>query len=36
MDEDLNKENNKDKDVELVNLTIKREPPKPLEEEEGF
>ena len=35
-DKDLDKEDDKDKDTKLVNLTIKREPYKPLEEEEGF
>ena len=35
-DEDLNKEDNKDKNIELANPTIKRKPYKPLEEEEGL
>ena len=36
LDKDLDKEDNKDKNTELVDLTIKREPYKPLEEEKGF
>ena len=36
LDKDLDKEDNKDKNAELVDLTIKREPYEPLEEEEGF
>jgi len=36
LDKSLDKEDNKDKDIELVNLTIKWEPRKPLEKEEGF
>jgi hypothetical protein len=36
LDEDLDKEDDEDKDAELVDLTIKREPRKPPEEEEGF
>ena len=36
LDKDLDKEDNKDKDIELVNLTIKWEPYEPLEEEEAF
>jgi len=36
LDKDLDKEDDKDKNTELVNPTIKREPRKPLEEEEGF
>ena len=36
LDEDLNKEDNKDKNTELVNLTIKQELYKPLKEKKGF
>jgi len=36
LDEDLDKEDNKNKDAELVNPTIKWEPCEPPEEGEGF
>jgi hypothetical protein len=36
LDEDLYEEDDEDKDIELVDSTIKREPYKPPEEEEGF
>jgi hypothetical protein len=35
-DEDLDKKDDEDKDAELVNPTIKREPRKPPEEENSF
>ena len=35
-DEDLNKKDNKNKNTKLINLTIKREPYKPLEEKKDF
>jgi hypothetical protein len=36
LDKDLDEEDDKDKNAELVDPTIKREPYKPPEEEEGF
>jgi hypothetical protein len=36
LDEDLYEEDDEDKDIELVDPTIKQEPYKPPEEEEGF
>jgi len=36
LDKDLDKEDNEDKNTELVDPTIKREPREPPEEEEGF
>ncbi|XTI84340.1 hypothetical protein V2W45_1454108 [Cenococcum geophilum] len=35
-DKDLDEKDDKDKGAELVNLTIKREPREPPEEEDGF
>jgi hypothetical protein len=35
-DKDLDKEDDEDKNTELVNPTIKQEPYEPPEEEEGF
>jgi hypothetical protein len=36
LDKDLDEKDDKDKDAELVNPTIKREPYKPPEEEDSF